>query len=65
MKAFRIIMSTIFGAGMIGALRLVEYNMIFDNITMFIVYSALMFVGWLGIIASTSDDTGRHERGGN
>ena len=63
MKAFRIVMSTIFGAGMIGILRLTEYNMIFDNITMFLIYAALMFVGWLGIIASTSDDTGRHERG--
>jgi hypothetical protein len=65
MKAFRIIMSVIFGAGMIGALRLTEYNMIFDNIPMLILYFVLMFIGWFGIIASTSDGTGRHERGGN
>ena len=65
MKAFRIIMSTIFGTGMIGALRLAENDMIYDNIPMLIIYFALMFVGWLGIIASTSDNTGRHERSRN
>lgn len=65
MKAFRIIMSTIFGAGMIGALRLAEYNLIFENIPMLILYFVLMFIGWIGIIASTGDCTGRHERGGN